>query len=163
MGVSGARVHGVPGSFTLLRHAEAKSPRGRQNDFDRVLSSRGEADARRLGDWLRAKSIQFDRVLCSPAVRTRSTLAIALPNWTTAAQLPPSLYLADLDALRELLDAGGSAAHVLLIGHNPGLEQLAHWLCQETTPRALPTCGLLRICAEIGDDGHHALIDSWQP
>ena len=147
--------------LVLLRHAEAGPQRGRQDDFDRVLSARGEADAARLGDWLHAQTLLFDRVLCSPAVRARSTLAVALPQWVVEVQLLPQLYLADAAVLQALLDAQALSGRMLLVGHNPGLERLAAVLCGWPAPRPLPTCGLLRLRAQ--SEQRYALIEAWQP
>jgi phosphohistidine phosphatase len=150
-----------PAELVLLRHAEARPPHGRQDDFDRVLSARGEADAARLGDWLRVQALLFDRVLCSPAVRARSTLAVALPQWVVAAQLLPQLYLADAAVLHALLAAQAPSSRLLLVGHNPGLEHLAQTLCGAPLPGALHTCGLLRLRAQ--SERRYALIEAWQP
>lgn len=145
----------------LLRHAEARPPHGRQDDFDRVLSRRGEADAERLGAWLRAQDLGFEAVYCSPAVRTRSTLAAALPRHVLDAQLLPRLYLADVATLLGVLDAAPASGRVLLVGHNPGLEQLAQALCGWPVPHPLSTCGLLRLRRESGAGA--VMLDAWQP
>lgn len=145
----------------LLRHAEARAPHGRQDDFDRVLSARGAADAGRLGVWLKQQNLRFDQIYASPSVRTRSTLAGALPGHVLDAHLLPRLYLADVAALHMLLGEIPMAGRVLLLAHNPGLEQFANALCGWSAPRALPTCGLLRLRREA--DGTARLIESWQP
>jgi phosphohistidine phosphatase SixA len=147
--------------LVLLRHAEARAPQRKQDDFDRVLSARGEADAERLGAWLAQQNLRFDEVYASPSVRTRSTLASALPAHVLDAHLLPQLYLADRDALQALLAQIPPRGRVLLIGHNPGLEQFAGALCGWPAPRALPTCGVLRLRREA--DGKASLIESWQP
>ena len=145
----------------LLRHAEARAPHGKQDDFDRVLSARGAADAERLGTWLAAQHLEFDAIYASPAVRTRSTLAAALPAHVLDARLLPQLYLADLPTLQALLAQIAPRGRTLLVGHNPGLEQLAAQLCGWPAPRALPTCGLLRLRLE--GVGRASLVASWQP
>ncbi|MHB1617525.1 MAG: SixA phosphatase family protein [Metallibacterium sp.] len=145
----------------LLRHAEARAPRGKQDDFDRVLSARGEADAERLGTWLRQQEWIFDLVYCSPAARTRSTLASVLPFHALDARLLPDLYLADAGTLQRIANEIPAVGRALLLAHNPGLEQFANALCGWSAPRALPTCGLLRLRREA--DGTARLIESWQP
>lgn len=145
----------------LLRHAEARAPHGKQDDFDRVLSARGAADAGRLGVWLKQQDLRFDQIYASPSVRTRSTLASALPEHVLDAHLLPQLYLADMVTLHALLEQIPMHGRVLLLGHNPGLEQFANALCGWSAPCALPTCGLLRLRREA--DGTARLIESWQP
>lgn len=147
--------------LVLLRHAEARAPHGKQDDFDRVLSARGQADAERLGAWLKQQNLRFDQVYASPSVRTRSTLASALPEHVLDAHLLPQLYLADREALQALLERIPPRGRALLLGHNPGMEQFAGALCGWPAPRALPTCGLLRLRLEAA--GKASLIESWQP
>lgn len=145
----------------LLRHAEARPPHGRQDDFDRALSNRGEAHAKRLRAWLRTRELTFDSVYCSPAVRTRSTLAAVLPRQVLDAQLLPQLYLADAKTLLGVLETSSSQGRILLVGHNPGLEHLAQALCGWPSPRPLTTCGLLHLRRVPGAAAQ--LLDAWQP
>lgn len=111
----------------LLRHAKSSWDAPTGADRDRPLNRRGEMAAERMADHLRRAGIAPDIVLCSPALRTRQTLEAVLRH----VPAPPpvieeGLYLAgwnDLSARLALLpDEIGTA---LLIGHNPGLEQLA--------------------------------------
>jgi phosphohistidine phosphatase len=114
----------------LLRHAKSSWPSGMQ-DAERPLSDRGEAAARLMGGYMAHHSLVPERVLCSPARRTRDT-------WTgVSAQLPAPvdvvfdgrLYVAGrqgiLSAIRDQDDA---VDELLLIGHNPGLQEAAEWL-----------------------------------
>lgn len=120
----------------LLRHAEAANPPGgdfsEEADRARPLTPEGQRAAARCGAWLRAQALAPDLVLCSPARRTRETLAALSPFQTTPA-LPtlfcPDIYEAQPDALlARIRQAPASARTVLLIGHNPGISALARWL-----------------------------------
>lgn len=111
----------------LLRHAKS-SWKEDVEDHERPLNKRGREAAKLVGRHLFSAIGPVDLVLCSTAVRTRQTLELALAKFPTA---PPCLierrlYLAEcdwlIDRLRQLDESVGK---VLLIGHNPGLHQLA--------------------------------------
>lgn len=111
----------------LLRHAKAE-PDSEQDDRERRLSRRGRDDARRLGATLPKALGRLDLVLCSPARRTRETAELALAGVVPRPRIvfEDALYLAPAAALLHRLRAADeSAAAVLVIGHNPGLYQLA--------------------------------------
>jgi phosphohistidine phosphatase len=121
----------------LLRHA--KSSRDEEvEDRRRKLGKRGREDARRLAESLPAALERVDLVLCSPARRTRETAELALAEF---AMPPPvvfdeALYLAGAAALlRRLLQVDEATGAVLVIGHNPGLHELALLLADPASPR----------------------------
>lgn len=117
-------------TVTLFRHAKS----GWKNnplieDKDRPLAARGMKDAPRMGRFMRKLSITPDIILCSPSVRTRQTLSLAQSE--AFDRLPRTifderLYDADPDTilavLRELPD---TVNHAMVVGHNPGMQQLA--------------------------------------
>ena len=111
----------------LLRHAKSRW-RDDVEDHARPLSKRGQREARRVGRHLPGAVPPIDLVLCSSAVRTRQTLdfVVAGPNPPPRCLVEDALYLADgerlLDRLRQL-DEG--CRNVMLIGHNPGIHDLA--------------------------------------
>lgn len=127
----------------LMRHAKSDWS-FEQADFDRPLNPRGRRAAPALGTWLRAQGALPDQVLCSSAARTRETLDLL--DLDAPTHFDRALYLAEpdrmLDALRH---AKGDC--VLMLGHNPGIGQLAHDLLRAapTHPRfdAYPTCATL--------------------
>jgi phosphohistidine phosphatase len=113
--------------LVLFRHAKAsrKAPSGR--DLDRPLSRRGRKAAARMAKWLAKAGYRPDVVLCSTAIRTRETLDFmkdALGN--AKVHFEGDLYLSPADGLLERLrNLPGEADSVLLVGHNPGLQDLA--------------------------------------
>ncbi|NUS61577.1 MAG: histidine phosphatase family protein [Lysobacter sp.] len=110
----------------LLRHAHAEPARTGGADLDRPLSPEGLAEAESAGRWLRDNKLVPDRVLCSPSRRTRETLESVLAAIGYVDQrLEPSIYEATPGALMELADAHKDVDRLLLVGHNPGFEQLA--------------------------------------
>ncbi len=109
----------------LLRHAHAESPMSGQADLDRPLSSVGLAEAEAARRWLGERGLSPDRVLCSPARRTRETLDAVLGQQNGIdRRLEPSIYEATPGTLAGLVDAHADAERLLVVGHNPGLEQL---------------------------------------
>lgn len=72
----------------LLRHAEALPANAGSGDMQRQLSGRGEQEARAAGAWLAQHGARPDRVLCSPAERTRATAALALDALADAPDYP---------------------------------------------------------------------------
>lgn len=115
----------------LLRHAKAVVADGRLPDFDRPLADRGHRESAELARLLAERSYAPARVLCSSSRRTRETLAPLLAAWPTDAsiEVTRALYNADAGHLLALIhgqDAGSRS--LMLVGHNPGIEQLARAL-----------------------------------
>lgn len=112
-------------TILLMRHAKAARPASGMSDFDRPLEMSGRADAAKVGKRLLGRWGRPDRVLCSPARRTRETLAtMALAVEDDHVRFAEALFdgaaAAYLDALRH--EAG---ALLLLVGHNPGIHEAA--------------------------------------
>lgn len=125
----------------LLRHAEAAWPRLETDDSERELTADGQLAAARQGVRLQAACSHFDQVLCSPAQRTRATARQALRGFAPAPPLrmDPRIYEASL--LQLLAVVAEQPAHcktLLLIGHNPGLSELAGYLCAEAVVALAP-------------------------
>jgi phosphohistidine phosphatase len=122
-----ARLGKSMSALYLLRHAkaEAKNPGG---DRDRVLAERGRADAKAMAAIVAKRAIAPELVLCSGAARTRETLAILLPMLNPAPRVltEDEIYLADARQLLKRLRAVPEAVEsLMLVGHNPGLQELA--------------------------------------
>lgn len=112
----------------VMRHAKAEDASADGTDFGRALSARGRSDAIRVGRWLREHFPHIGLALGSPALRTRETLEAVLSAWSDADALPPvrwepEMYLAETPVLLELL-LREATRPLLLVGHNPGLEEL---------------------------------------
>ena len=129
----------------LLRHAHAESATAGQDDIARPLSATGLAEARAAGDWLREHGLRPDRVLCSTAARTRETLAALGDIGAGEIYEDASIYEASPGTLASLADANRDAERLLLVGHNPGLEQLAALMHSGQTGdyRGMPTSSVV--------------------
>lgn len=119
-------------TLTLLRHAKSGYDDPLLRDFDRPLNARGRAAALLIGEWLHTARKSgampdFDHVASSPAVRCRQTIEGVEAG--LKARLAPiyenRIYLSSSATLVELVAGFGDACdHALLVGHNPGLEDL---------------------------------------
>ncbi|MCE2739840.1 MAG: histidine phosphatase family protein [Rhodobacter sp.] len=113
----------------LTRHAKSSWDDPNTPDHDRPLNDRGKAAAADLGDWLASRGYIPQQVLCSDALRTRKTwsgIAPALPG-APVPDLKPALYNAGPDVMLAVL-RHAHADTVMMIGHNPGIAEFAHWL-----------------------------------
>jgi phosphohistidine phosphatase len=120
----------------LLRHAKS-SWKEDVEDHERPLNRRGREAARRIGKHFAETVGPLDLVLCSSALRTRETLELVLAEYTVPPRrlIEDGLYAASqerlLDRLRRLSEV---EVNVLLIGHNPGLHELAVTLADTSSP-----------------------------
>lgn len=104
-------------TLLLLRHGHAADPLD-VTDVERPLSAAGIAQARALGPSPGGHRV--DRVLCSPALRTRQTLDAA--GVSAPTDFPSALYLADPDTVRTLIaETDETVRALLVVGHFPGL------------------------------------------
>jgi phosphohistidine phosphatase len=119
----------------LLRHAKSDWSKN-ADDHDRALTPRGRKATPEMARYMRKNHYVPDVVLCSTAQRTRETLDLLLAGWKTKPDIryEPALYLADWPVLlANLKQAPASASPLLLVGHNPGMEQLATALAAQPT------------------------------
>jgi phosphohistidine phosphatase len=144
----------------LLRHG--KSDWSEQlEDFDRPLKDRGKRGAQRMGVWLTQQALLPDHVVSSPAQRAITTAQKAVKAMgLDAARIVPErrVYAARVeDLLQVLAEIPAKAKRVLMVGHNPGLEELMEYLEGRHIPlpsdgKLLPTATLAII--ELPDDWH---------
>jgi phosphohistidine phosphatase len=130
----------------LLRHAKSSWKDANLADFDRPLSGRGRKACEMVGEFLKDKEINFDLVVCSPAVRARQTIELVL----RAAKMRPDLrfderiYEATAARLLEVVSQlENESKAVLLVGHNPGMQELLALLTAQN--EEYPTATLTKI------------------
>lgn len=124
----------------LFRHGKAEAESESGDDFDRRLAPRGERESAEMGARLADMGFQPDVVLLSPAARTRGTWAAACAAFPKAqAQVADHLYNADTGAIWQAIEAAGAdCATVMVVGHNPGLQELTiSLLIQGSAPASL--------------------------
>ncbi|MGN6373994.1 MAG: SixA phosphatase family protein [Sphingomonas sp.] len=114
-------------TLTLLRHAKSGWDDPVARDFDRPLNAKGARAATTMGHKMRSLGLTFDHVVASPALRVMETVDHLAAGYgrRIEPQWDRRLYLASAAMLLDLIHAlPQEAEHVLLIGHNPGLEEL---------------------------------------
>lgn len=153
----------------VLRHANAETAVPGQPDHERALSARGHAEAEAAGRWLREQNLRPDRILCSTARRTRETLERVLEVTGYAdVRYEPRIYNATPGTLFAVLDEHADAGRVLLVGHNPGCEQLVALVSsgQSSDTRGMPTAGIAVLQLPAGaalEPGAGRLHAFWWP
>ena len=139
----------------LLRHAKAERSAPGASDHDRALIDRGRKDAAKIGAYMAGHALVPDRVLISTAARCQQTwkaAAGAFKPSPTAASAEKLYDATQHDILAVIKDAPATAHSLLVVGHNPGLHELALMLiasgdvdARERLREKLPTCGLVII------------------
>ena len=112
--------------LVLLRHAKSDWSTELPDD-QRPLAPRGRREAPRAGRWLRGHVDHIDLVLCSPATRARTTWELAAATLADAppVRLDPEVYAASAGTLQALVHGlPDEAQTVVLVGHNPAIENL---------------------------------------
>ena len=126
----------------LLRHAKTKLAEPGQADRDRALAPRGRRVAPEIGAYMAEEGMIPDLVLCSTAVRTRETFALLLEGLHTKPKVlfEEELYLAEAETILSVVsEIPDTAQRVLVVGHNPGLHELAHHLARHSETDAAQT------------------------
>ena len=124
----------------LFRHGTAEPDSASGEDFDRRLTARGARESAQVAETLAGLGIVPSLALVSPAARARETWAAAESAFPAAQmRLEPELYNADSGAVRLIADqAGRGSGAVIVVGHNPGLQELTVRLLMEgSAPPAL--------------------------
>jgi phosphohistidine phosphatase len=144
----------------LLRHGKAESGELRGADYDRALAARGRRDAERMGAHLAARPAPPTFFLCSSALRATQTLDGVLERLPLGERgaFHRDLYLAGPERILErVLEVDDAHPAVLVVGHNPGIAQLAETLAQPPAddPHALllpkfPTAALAVLRFDVG-------------
>jgi phosphohistidine phosphatase len=118
-------------TLLILRHAKAENATPGLPDLDRALNDRGKGEALAVGGFMRKQNLKIDLVLSSPAQRARETAQLVLD--TAGLQIDvrfyPQIYEASPQLLLALLsEAEEATSSLMLVGHNPGLEDLIRTL-----------------------------------
>ena len=137
--------------LTLIRHAKSDWSNVTLSDFERPLNTRGKKAARTMGRRMAVRKDVPELLISSPAKRARKTarsLAKELGIDREAIEYRKEIYDASRENLIDLVHALPEQTDIALVGHNPGLTELAAWLCPDA-PEWLPTCAVLQLELQI--------------
>jgi phosphohistidine phosphatase len=141
--------------LTLVRHAKSDWSLPGQQDWDRALNRRGQRDAPEMARRLRARKLKPDLVLASPAVRALTTATVMCRELRVPAghmRQDERLYLAGpADLLAVVRELGGSARHLMVVGHNPGITDFANRLSAGDRIDNMPTCAVFTSLFDLDD------------
>jgi len=149
----------MPRELLILRHAKSDWGTSAPSDFARPLAKRGKKDAPRVGAWLYREGMVPEAVISSPAERARETTRKVCKSMDFKEEKvvwDDRIYAAGLSELSQVLArCPADASTVLLVGHNPGLEDLLEFLVGDDLEvpldgKILPTAALARL--EMPDD-----------
>src|ERR1700761_699379 len=120
----------------LLRHAKAQPADGGTEDFDRTLMLSGMQDGAAMAHHLRKSDHKINLILCSSSARTIQTAELVLHELRAEIEYRDNLYLADpAKIMAAVRGAPANVASLMVVGHNPGLEECAHMLAREPVRR----------------------------
>jgi phosphohistidine phosphatase len=154
----------------ILRHAKSSWKEPDLQDHDRPLNKRGKRDAPRMGKLLKKQDLVPDLVISSTAKRAKDTAKAVgeSSKYKGRVELNPSLYGADFDAyLTALRLVPDDFNKVLIVGHNPALDELVAALTGKM--EHMPTCALAEVDLKItswrnlGNKIEGQLINIWRP
>jgi phosphohistidine phosphatase len=157
-------------TLLLLRHAKSSWHDPALDDHERPLNTRGRRDGPRMGELVREYGLMPDVVISSDAVRARLTATAVAEAARFAGEvlLHPHLYTAcPADILSLLQTVQENAETVMIVGHNPGLEELVEQLTGER--QDLPTAALAHIVLPIDQwrdlelSTRGTLLGNWRP
>ena len=142
-------------NLIILRHAQAKNASISEHDHNRSLTLNGREEAMEMGEILAGRGLRPDYVLCSTATRTRETMAEvqhSFSQWPSVSYSQKIYNATESDLLQQLYLMEDDIANLLIVGHNPGLYQLALALAKDGDKQMhnnlqmdFPTCALVVI------------------
>lgn len=157
-------------SLLVLRHAKSDWDDPEIADQDRPLNKRGRRDAARMGRLLKDEHLLPDLIITSTAKRARETVegVVDESGYVGAVVTKAVFYLASpATYLRVLREVSDNPSRVMVVGHNPGLEELVQSLTGTST--TIPTATLAEISlglsewSELGEDTRGDLVALWRP
>ena len=157
-------------TLLLLRHAKSNWDNSELADHDRPLNGRGRRDAPRMGQLLAQHDLTPDLIVTSAARRAATTadLVALAAEYSGDIQYTDELYLADPETFLDVArDTPDEVARLLLIGHNPGIEELVSQLAErdETMPTAALACFRLAVdrWGDLNEETAAELLHLWRP
>jgi len=121
-----------------MRHAKSDWAVPGTSDFDRPINKRGNKSAIRIGEWMAENKHIPEKIISSPAIRAKQTIELVVDQIDSKSENEISyeedLYLASLDTLLENIQLYKNDVNsLMLVAHNPGLEDLVHFLSSQSS------------------------------
>ena len=113
-------------TLLVMRHAKSSWDDPASADRDRPLNRRGREAAEKMGRWMLERNLVPDRILSSDSERTRQTVTLLSSQWPRPidTQFTAELYLCPAAEIADVVRKyGGDADRLLILGHNPGMEE----------------------------------------
>ncbi len=133
-------------TLILIRHATANNKQTSQTDNERNLSGTGQLEAENIAQQLQQRNCLPDYLLCSPAKRTLQTATILCQIFklnSSLIKIDNTIYSGDVNDILRRLRCPTMAKQVFVVGHNPNLSWLAHYLCGISKTIILPPAGVI--------------------
>jgi phosphohistidine phosphatase len=147
----------MPPELLAMRHSKSSWSDGELADLDRPLTARGKRDAEAMGRLLSEKRLDPDLLLTSPARRASSTLKRLVKGGSLGGEVRVEADLYDTSVqqiVRLLSSLPEHAERVLIVAHNPTLEELVHLLTGKVVPMGTSSVACIRLsCATWADVG----------
>lgn len=157
-------------TLLLMRHAKSSWDNSRLTDYERPLNERGRRDAPRMGRLLRHEGLTPDLIIASSAKRAATTaelvaLELALDSDIHYTEM---LYLADPDAyIRQARQVGDNIETLLMVGHNPGIQELVEQLTDQEEEMSTAALAYIRApvrkWSELVGGKQYELVHVWRP
>jgi phosphohistidine phosphatase len=157
-------------TLLILRHAKSSWDNSRLADHDRPLNSRGKEDAPRIGRLLEREGLVPDLIISSSAERALRTaeLAAISAGYEAEIQVTRQYYHAGPEDYIEVLNEVADSHHrVMIVGHNPGMEELVEQLAGHY--QKMPTAAMAQIelpingWGELDEETNGRLMNLWRP
>lgn len=157
-------------TLLVLRHAKSSWKYPGLPDHERPLNSRGKQDAPRMGRLLREEDLTPELIISSSANRARTTAEIVAMNsgYDSEIEINQDFYFGDPeDFLERLQQLSDELTRVMVVGHNPGMEELVALLTDQY--ERLPTAALAEIALpiqrwqQLSDETPGRLVNLWHP
>lgn len=133
----------------MLRHAKSSWDFPHLDDYDRPLNDRGKRDAPRMAQWLSLQDLEIDSIISSGAARAKKTAIAFQATSQCDLQISDQLYHASRSKLLQLIkQVDNQIYNLMIVSHNPGLNDLADYLLAGFTEN-IPTTGLVSLKLDI--------------
>lgn len=132
----------------LLRHAKSSWKDQNLKDFDRPLNERGEENAPAMAKYFSTAFTTPDKIIASPAARTTATASLFAMGvgYEGEIEYNSAIYEAHyLNLLEVVQNIPDNIQSAMLVGHNPGMTNLANYLSSSFVTDNVPTCGLVAL------------------